>query len=199
MVKNIYAFVNLAMAAFVLSAVAVRFVFPAVSAEGPAFWVIRTAPVPMRSFLWSKFWTGLVPILVMAEALTIVSNRFLGAEPFLRVLGAVAIFFMSFALVGLATGMGAQHPRFNAENTTQVAGSYGGIAFMVLAVLYIVAMIALLAWPASIYFWHRFRELGLPGRDQAWIAVCALLAFVLSAATFWIPMQKGIRALEEMG
>ena len=33
-VKNAYAFVNLAMAAFVLSAVAVRFVFPAVSAEG---------------------------------------------------------------------------------------------------------------------------------------------------------------------
>jgi ABC-2 type transport system permease protein len=199
MVKNVYTFVNLAMAAFVLSAVAVRFVFPAVSAEGPAFWVIRTAPVSMRSFLWSKFWTGLVPILLMAEALTIVSNRFLGAEPFLKVMGAVAIFFMSFALVGLATGMGAQYPRFNAENTTQVAGSYGGIAFMVLAVLYIVLMIALLSWPASIYFWHRFRELSLPVRDQAWVAVCALLALGLSAATFWVPMQKGIRALEEMG
>ncbi len=33
-VKNAYAFVNLAMAAFVLSAVAVRFVFPAVSRRG---------------------------------------------------------------------------------------------------------------------------------------------------------------------
>src|SRR5437870_5341624 len=101
MVKNVYAFVNLAMASFVLSAVAVRFVFPAVSAEGPAFWIIRTAPVPMRSFLWSKFWTGLVPILLLSEALTVVSNRFLGADPFLRVVGAVAVFFMAFALVGL--------------------------------------------------------------------------------------------------
>ena len=45
-IKNAYAFVNLAMAAFVTSAVAVRFVFPAVSAEGPAFWIVRTAPVP---------------------------------------------------------------------------------------------------------------------------------------------------------
>ena len=42
-IKNAYAFVNLAMAAFVTSAVAVRFVFPAVSAEGPAFWIVRTA------------------------------------------------------------------------------------------------------------------------------------------------------------
>ena len=199
MVKNVYAFVNLAMASFVLSAVAVRFVFPAVSAEGPAFWIIRSAPVPMRSFLWSKFWTGLVPILLLSEALTVVSNRFLGADPFLRVLGAVAIFFMSFALVGLATGMGAQHPRFNAENTTQVAGSYGGIAFMVLAVLYILAMIALLAWPSSLYLWHRFREDSVPALDQAWMVLCGLLALGLSAATFWAPMQKGIRSLEEMG
>jgi len=199
MVKNVYAFVNLGMAAFVLSAVAVRFVFPAVSAEGPAFWIIRSAPVPMRSFLWSKFWTGLLPILVLAEALTVLSNRFLGADPFLRVLGAVAIFFMSFALVGLATGMGAQHPRFNAENPTQVAGSYGGIAFMVLAVLYILAMIALLAWPSSTYLWHRFREVPLPLRLQVWMVLCGGLAVGLSAATFWLPMKNGVRALEEMG
>jgi ABC-2 type transport system permease protein len=198
-VKNVYAFVNLAMASFVLSAIAVRFVFPAVSAEGPAFWIIRSAPVPMRSFLWSKFWTGLVPILVLAEALTVISNRFLGADPFLRVLGAVAVFFMTFALVGLATGMGAQHPRFNAENTTQVAGSYGGIAFMVLAVLYILAMIALLAWPATIFLWHRFREAPVPLRDQAWMVLCGLAAVGLSAATFWMPMRRGIQALEELG
>ena len=44
---------------------------------------------------------------------------------------------MTFALVGLAAGMGARYPRFGAENLTQVAGSYGGIAFMVLAVLFI--------------------------------------------------------------
>ena len=199
MVKNVYAFVNLAMASFVLAAIAVRFVFPAVSAEGQAFWIIRSAPVPMRSFLWSKFWTGLAPILLLAEALTIVSNRFLGADPFLRVLGAVAVFFMTFALVGLATGMGAQHPRFNAENTTQVAGSYGGIAFMVLAVLYILAMIALLAWPSSLYLWHRFRGISMLPGDRAVMVLCAALALALSAATFWLPMRNGVRALEEMG
>ena len=54
-VKNAYAFVNLGLAGFVLSAVAVRFVFPAVSAEGAAFWVVRTAPVSLRAFLLSKF------------------------------------------------------------------------------------------------------------------------------------------------
>ncbi len=198
-VKNAYAFVNLAMAAFVLSAVAVRFVFPSVSAEGPAFWIVRTSPVPMRAFLWSKFWTGLVPVLVVAEALTITSNHFLGAAPFLRVLGAVAIFFMTFALVGLATGMGAIYPRFNAENLTQVAGSYGGIGYMVLAVLFILVEVALLAWPSSIYFWHQYREIRIPPAQIAVMAASLAAAAAVAMATFWTSMQRGIRALEAMG
>src|SRR3982750_3444870 len=69
-VKNVYAFVNLGMAGFVMATVAVRFVFPAVSAEGAAFWIIRTSPVRLRDFLWSKFWTGLVPVLGLTEVLT---------------------------------------------------------------------------------------------------------------------------------
>jgi ABC-2 type transport system permease protein len=198
-VKNAYAFVNLAMAGFVLSAVAVRFVFPAVSAEGPAFWIVRTSPVPMRAFLWSKFWTGLVPVVVLAETLTILSNEFLGALPFLKVLSAAAVVVMSFALVGLAAGMGAQYPRFGAENVTQVAGSFGGIAYMVLAVLFILVETGLLAWTFSIYIYYSRMGLLLTPARQLQIGFALSAALSLAAVTFWIPMQQGIRALEEMG
>jgi ABC-2 type transport system permease protein len=199
LVKNAYAFVNLAMAAFVTAAVAVRFVFPAVSAEGSAFWIVRTAPVPLRVFLWSKLWTGLLPILVLAEALTVTSNHLLGVGPFLRVLSAAAIAFMTLALVGLACGMGACHPRFAAENPTQVAGSYGGVAFMVLAVLYILTCVGLLAWPASVYLWHEYRGLPLPPAKRALIGVAFAAAAALSLWTFRSAMRRGVRALEALG
>jgi ABC-2 type transport system permease protein len=198
-IRNAYAFVNLAMAAFVLSAVAVRFVFPSVSAEGASFWIIRTAPVRMRDFLWSKFWTGLVPVIVLAEALTITSNEFLGSAGWLKVLAAVAIAFMSFALVGLATGMGAIYPRFNAENTTQVAGSYGGIAFMVLAVLFTLVEIVLLAWPSSVYLWYQVRHLPLRPGTRALMALCLAGAAALSVLVLREAMRRGVRALEELG
>jgi ABC-2 type transport system permease protein len=198
-IKNVYAFVNLAMAAFVTSAVAVRFVFPAVSTEGAAFWVVRSSPVGMRSFLWSKFWTGFLPILFLAESLTVISTRLLGAAPFLQVLSTVAIAFMTLALVGLAAGMGATHPRFSAENVTQVAGSYGGVAFMVLAVLYILVTVGLLAWPASMWLWYQYRSLPIPSARQAWMAVLFAGAASSSVATFWLGMTRGVRALEELG
>jgi ABC-2 type transport system permease protein len=199
-IRNVYAFVNLAMAAFVTSAVAVRFVFPAVSVEGSAFWVVRTAPVRMSSFLWSKLWTGLVPVFVLAEALTVASNELLGTAPFLKLLCAGAIALMAVALVGLACGMGARHPRFGAENLTQVAGSYGGVAFMVLAVLYILVTVALLAWPASQYLlWHDYRGRPVPPRLQVLMALSLGGAVLLGAFTFWRSMRSGVRALEELG
>jgi ABC-2 type transport system permease protein len=196
--KNVYAFLNLAMAGFVMSTVAVRFVFPAVSAEGAAFWIIRTAPISLKDFLWSKFWTGLVPVLILTEILIVVGNELLGVDPFLRRMSAVAIVFMAFALVGLACGLGARYPRFAADNPSQVAGSYGGIAFMILAVLFILAMIVLLGWPSSLYLFAQFRGRPLTSGQEIFIIASFAAAAVLSIATWWLGMRTGVRALQEM-
>jgi ABC-2 type transport system permease protein len=196
--KNLYAFLNLGMAGFVMATVAVRFVFPLVSSEGAAFWIIRTAPIEMRDFLWSKFWTGLVPVLLLSECLTIVGNEFLGVDPFLKRVAAVTIVFMTFALVGLATGLGARYPRFAADNVTQVAGSYGGVAFMILAVLFVIVTIALVGWPSSVYLAQQLRVAPMSTSRAAMMYACFATATILSAATFWLGMRSGIRALEEM-
>jgi ABC-2 type transport system permease protein len=196
--KNTYAFLNLAMASFVMSTVTVRFVFPSVSAEGAAFWIIRTAPISLRDFLWSKFWTGLVPILILTEGLIIAGNDLLGVDPFLKRMCAVAVVFMSFALVGLGTGLGARYPRFSADNPSQVAGSYGGVAFMIVAVLFILVMIVLLGWPSSVYLFHQVRNRPIPPTHQMMMAVSFGAAAALSIATWLLGMRTGVRALQAM-
>lgn len=197
-IRNSYAFVNLAMASFVLSSIAVRFVFPAVSMESTSFWIIRTSPVSMGSFLWSKFVTGFVPIVFFATFLTIAANEMLAVHPFLKVLTAVAVMFMSLALVGLAAGLGAQYPRFGAENVNQIAGSYGGVVFMVTAVAFICVEIALLAWPTSIFLFYEFRNRPIPGPRQIAMVVGIVSAFSLSLLVFWFSMKRGIRALTRL-
>jgi ABC-2 type transport system permease protein len=196
--KNVYAFLNLAMASFVMSTVTVRFVFPSVSAEGAAFWIIRTAPISLRDFLWSKFWTGLVPIVILTEVLIIAGNELLGVDPFLKRMSAVAVFFMAFALVGLGTGLGARYPRFAADNPSQVAGSYGGVAFMIVAVLFILVMIALLGWPSSVYLFSQLRNRALTNVQQILIVACFTTAALLSIATWLLGMRTGVRALQAM-
>src|SRR5687767_10001781 len=196
-IKNVYALVNLGMAGFVVATVAVRFVFPAVSAEGAAFWLVRTSPVSMRDFLWSKFWTGLVPMLLFTEILTVAANELMGVDPFLKVVAAVAVIFMTFAMVGLAVGLGARYPRFGAD-PNQVAGSYGGVAFMILAVLYIIVMIGLIGWPSAMWLFSRVRSIQLSAFREAMMAISFLLAVALSIATWLVSMRSGVRALDDM-
>ena len=195
--KNVYALVNLAMAGFVLATVAVRFVFPAVSAEGAAFWIVRASPVSLRDFLWSKFWTGLAPLLIFIEGLTIAANELMGVDPWLKVLAIVAIAFMTVALVGLAVGFGARYPRFGAD-PTQAAGSYGGVSFMVLAVLYVIAMVALLGWPSSMWLFSRLRGIRMSSARELLMIVSLISAAALSIAIPWMAMRSGVVALERM-
>jgi len=197
-IKNIYAFVNLGMAGFVLATVAVRFVFPMVSAEGRAFWLIRKSPVSMHDFLWSKFWTGLVPVLLLTETLTIAANELLGVDPFLKIVAAVAIVFLSLALVGLAAGLGARYPRFTADNPSQVAGSYGGVAFMIVAVLVLIVMIVLLAWPSTMYLFYHLRHRPISTMRLVMMGLSFAGAVAVSLVTWLQGMRSGVRALEAM-
>jgi ABC-2 type transport system permease protein len=198
-VKNVYAFVNLGMAGFVMATVAVRFVFPAVSSERQAFWIIRTSPISMHDFLWSKFWTAIGPVLIFTEGLTIAANELLAIDPFLKLVAAGGIVLMSLALVGLATGLGARYPRFDAD-PTQAAGSYGGVMFMVGAVLLIIVIIGLLGWPSSVYLLSQTDQVRFrltPERQMA-MAASFTAAVVVCVATWLIAMRSGVRALDAM-
>ena len=146
----------------------------------------------------SKFWTGLIPVFVLTESLTVAGNALMGIDPFLKVVTAVAIAFMSLALVGLAAGLGARYPRFNADNATQVAGSYGGITFMLVAVFYVLVSIVLLGWPSSVYLLSRVSAVPLSAGQQVLMGGCFLTGIVLSLATWWLSMRSGVRALEVM-
>jgi ABC-2 type transport system permease protein len=196
--QNLVSFLNLGLAGFVLSAVAGRFVFPAVSQEGFSFWIIRSSPVDLRTFLWSKFWTGLVPLLLLAEALIFLSNWLLKATPFLMILSAVTIFFMTFGIVGLAVGLGAIYPRFRLENAARMAWGFGGAIFMILSMIFIGVLVALEAWPVYILFMAGFQDRSLSVFQ--WIGVWGSfsgIAVLIGTATL-LPMKVGLRNLQEM-
>ena len=75
---------------------------------------------------------------------------------------------------------------------------WGAVA-AALAVLYILATVALLAWPASQYLWHEYRGLPIAPRRQVSMGLSLLAAVALSLGTFWVSMRRGVRALEELG
>jgi hypothetical protein len=119
------------LASFVLTAIASRFVYPAVSMEAEAFWIVRAAPVSIRTFLWVKFFLYYVPLVILAEILIVVSNLLLDVTPFMMGLSTVTVFAMVPGVVALAVGLGAAYPDFKSENPAQAVTSFGGLLFMI--------------------------------------------------------------------
>jgi hypothetical protein len=79
-----------------------------------------------------------------------------------------------------------------------MAGSYGGVAFMILDVLFVLVMIGLLGWPSTTYLFRRFRGIPFDTADQILMRVCFLAVGVLSVSTWLLAMRPGVRALQEM-
>lgn len=121
---------NILMGSLVIGAIAARFVFPSISSEGRAFWVIQSGPISPSSFLTAKLICWYPPIAISALVIFVSGALALQAPPTLLVITAAAALLISFGHVALAIGMGAKYADFNAQYAAQLASGGGSLAFM---------------------------------------------------------------------
>ena len=194
-IQNIISFLNLAMVGFVTSAVAVRFVFPAVSLEGESFWIVRSSPLPLKDFLWAKFWSSVLPLLGLSEVLIVLSNILLKVSGLMMIIGVVTVFLMTIGIAALGVGMGAAFPRFRYENVAQIPTGFGGIAYMIVTMVFIGSVITLEAWPVYRIFLAQTMGAGMGPAKVAWIALTFLLVIALIVLSVILPMKIGLKRL----
>src|SRR3954454_23584581 len=148
---NVIPFLNLVLAGFVLASVAARFIFPSVSLEGRTLCLLRSSPMPVRDLLWSKFWVGTTPLLLLALGIVGVTNALLQVSDFMFAVSVMTITMMTFALCGMALGFGTLFPQFETENAAQIPTSFGGLMFMIASVGLIAGVVVLEARPVYGY------------------------------------------------
>lgn len=193
--KNLISFLNLGLAGFVLAAVAARYSFTTTSIEGRSFWIIHSAPVNYKKFLWEKFLLFLLPLLLIAVSLVYFSNLLLKVDNYFMILSLITIAVMTIALNGMGVGLGALFPRFDAENSAKIAVSSGGVLYMILSLLYIGFIIALEARPVYLHFASRFYR----GIETFWESIIFYgIALALSALVAMLPLWLGIKALKNI-
>ncbi|MEP7382732.1 MAG: hypothetical protein ABI910_13670 [Gemmatimonadota bacterium] len=194
-IVNLIPFLNLGLAGFVLASIAARFLFPGVSLEGRSWWLLRSSPLSMRDLLWSKFWVGTVPLLVLALAIVAVTNTLLHVSAFMFAVSVGSITLLTFAIAGLAVGFGTLYPRFETENAAQIPTSFGGLMFMMTAVLVIGGVIYLEARP--VYGYLTTRLYGAPDAvDPTDMIIGFGLAALLCLIATFVPLRMAQRRLE---
>jgi ABC-2 type transport system permease protein len=192
---TLVSFLNLGLSGFVLASIAARFIFPAVSLEGRQMWLLRSSPLDLRALLWSKYWVGTVPLLVLALLLTGLTNVLLKVTPFMMVVSLVTICALTLAIAAMALGFGALYPQFETENAAQIPTSFGGLVFMMSTIALLAAVIVALARPVSAYLqaYNAGVAVGVDAGMIGWFAVAAGLCV---AATV-VPLSVGLRRMEQ--
>jgi ABC-2 type transport system permease protein len=189
---TLVSFLNLGLAGFVLASIAARFIFPAVSLEGRHMWLLRSSPLDLRALLWSKYWVGTVPLLVLALLLTGLTNVLLEVRPFMMIVGMVTICGVTFAIGALALGFGALYPQFETENAAQIPTSFGGLVFM-MATIALLGAVIFVMWQA-VYTYVRAVYEGQPVVVSAemigWFAVAAALCAAGTAVPLWVGLRR---------
>ncbi|HEU5358470.1 MAG TPA: hypothetical protein VFU45_05095 [Gemmatimonadales bacterium] len=191
-VTTLVIFLNQGLSGFVLAAIAVRFIFPAVSLEGRQFWLLRSSPLDLRALLRSKYWTGTAPLLVLSLGLTVITNVSLKSAPVILLMNVGTVAALTFAIAALALAFGAVYPQFDSENAAQIPTSFGGLVCMMTITGLLVLVIVIEAGPVAGFL--RDTQLdGHPGVAGIIIATGVVVAGCLAVA--WTALRVALRTL----
>jgi ABC-2 type transport system permease protein len=182
---NLVAFANLATCSLNLATVTTRFVFPQFSLEGRRLWIVGMSPMGLRRVIMTKFWLSSLLSLVVTVGLVTLSCVLLKmAWSDVAFFGAV-ITVMTFALNGLAVGLGVLYPNLKEANPGKIVSGFGGTLCLVLSFLYILASVVMLG----------FGTTGLHDR-ASWAAGSVFLFVLLSFFIGWLPLKWGLAQLK---
>src|SRR6266542_1142438 len=123
-------------------------------------WLLRSSPLDLRALLWSKYWVGTVPLLVLGLILTGLTNALLEVTPFMMIMSLATMAGLTLAIAALALTFGTLYPQFETENAAQIPTSFGGLVFMMATIALLGAVIFVL-WQA-VYQYVRSVFLGQP-------------------------------------
>lgn len=197
MLVTLVVFLNQGLGGFVLAAIAARFIFPSVSLEGRQLWLLKSSPLDLRSMLWSKYWVGTGPLLVVALGITVVTNGILRASPFMMLLSVLTVTCFTLAAGSMALSLGVLYPQFDTENAAQIPTSFGGLVFMMSAIGLLAAIVAIEARPVAAHLASlQMGQAASPFTSELWAA--ALQVFLLSAGATLIPLNRSLRRLEQL-
>lgn len=191
---NLVSFLNLGLAGFVLASIAARFIFPAVSLEGRQMWLLRSSPLDLRALLWSKYWVGTLPLLVLGLILTGLTNALLEVSTFMMILSLATMAGLTLAISALALTFGTLYPQFETENAAQIPTSFGGLVFMMATIALLAGVLMILAQAVYTYVRSAWEGQAV-GVTPAMIGLFVVAAAVCAAATF-IPLRMALRKME---
>ncbi len=164
---------------FLINSLALRFGFPMISLEGNAYWAVRSAPISAATVYWIKFFLVMSILGVLSVLIAWLSNfpylyvhQVVGERPWnveyvvpqfpvkvLAYFSMIATPIITVTLVSMNFGLGALYANFTEKNAIRIASSQGATMTFLLSGVYLVFLLAIYYFPATMLFTAEMNEL----------------------------------------
>jgi len=183
---NLVSYLNLGACSLNLATLTTRFVFPQFSLEGKRLWIIGLAPMGLPRVVKTKYWLASFASLLVTLSLITLSSYLLKMTLDRIAFFSSVVTVMTFALNGLAAGLGVLYPNFRDTSPSRIVSGFGGTLCLVLSFLYILASVLLLG----------FGTTGLHSH-VGWVLVSISAFTFLSFLIGWLPFKLALRQLDK--
>jgi hypothetical protein len=138
-------FLNLLAAGYFLTAFGLRFVFPSLSLEGQAAWVLFASPVRLFRLFLGKLALYALLLGLVVGSIALAGTLRLSPSPALLGAFALLLALVTVTTVAVSLAFGTLWPNFKESNPESLATNAGGLATTFLCLGYV----ALLGWLAQ--------------------------------------------------
>ena len=185
---------SLGMTGFILSALSLRFIYPLVSLEGDAFWIIHSAPISATDILRAKAKASFLAAEIVALFMAVGASWALEFSMTGTLLNILLVTPVAVLACLLGVGLGGSYPRFTFENPLMIPMSQGGMIFMYwsLGTLFLYC----LAWVWPLYAF--LNPLAMTELVEKILTFSlAAVAAVIPLISAWIGFKMGCNRLVE--
>lgn len=143
---------NVVVVGYLLTILALRFVFPLISLEGRSLWIIKSAPIPIKIIFWEKFVFSFLLCLLASSIMILVTGKLLHLDSIVFTVSALVLSIISLTVTSIALGFGAAFPNFKGKDSEILSTSPAGILTTLLCLGYIAVVAVFLLSNFPSYF-----------------------------------------------
>ena len=194
-VANLIAFGNIGLSGFLSAALAARFVYPAVGAEGGAFYLIRSSPLTLSRYIFYKYLFYALPFTCLTALLIGASNHFLQISGPMWWISLFCATLTCWTLVAMALGFGSIFADYNAENRAASMG-VGAVLYLFCALSYVLVVLLLGFRPTYRLMRGWISHQAIPLMDAVQLTFWGTGVILLSLAVAFFSCRRGLAALQ---
>jgi ABC-2 type transport system permease protein len=184
-IKNIIAYINLGMVAFIIIGLNSRFTFTAIPMEGSGIVHILASPLKRKKYFHFKLLFFTIPQIIIGIILHLTADITLQLDPFFRLTGIVFLLPVIFFLSILAFFFGLQVNESIPLSPQHLIVSKAGFSYMLWGLAFVVFSMIYFIRPLFIYFFSLLKKEPVPVLEIVlWFVGFLVINFLLTGIIY---------------